>query len=226
MWLAGTFGGELGYSTNGTTWTKMVISGHSLSEYYGIEWNGKMWVAVGNSTGNRIAYSTDGFTWTGAGGALGPLSAVAWNGKLWVVGSYNDGFNRLVNLYSTNGTTWSIVGQFSPLDYNLNKISWNGQLFIGVGSTRSGGNISMFSKDGINWSGPSNGAGYSSGIGVAFNNARPNTITFPANSTAGLVAGTASQSSDITLSSGQAIEIVTDSYIPENTTNIYINIQA
>jgi hypothetical protein len=191
-----------------------------------LAWDGKMWVGVGNaSTNNTLGYSTNGTTWTGLGTtSISVGTVIKWNGQMWVAGLYPGGTSGAHTLsYSTNGTIWIGLGK-AIFSTDCNGLIWNGQMWVAGGQ---GTNTIAYSIGGTIWTGL--------GLNIFSNicrciesnyNARPNTITFPERSTEGLVAGTASQSSDITLSSGQAIEIVTDSYYQEGTTKICINIQA
>ena len=65
FWVVGGTGtNELGYSTDGITWSAST-NGNSIfgSSVRGVAWNGSLWVAGGQAT-NRLGYSTDGITWS------------------------------------------------------------------------------------------------------------------------------------------------------------------
>ena len=137
----------LAYSSDGITWTGLgkTIFGFSA---YGVAYNGKMWVAVGNAT-NGIAYSSDGITWTGLGTSLFSIGlAVAWNGKMWV--AMGAGTNTIA--YSSDGITWTgVVNSLSIFAVLGGNVAWNGTIWVAFG-----GNTPFsiaYSTDGITWTG-------------------------------------------------------------------------
>ena len=99
--------GVIVYSYDGITWTTVTQSILSVS-VNNIEWNGTVFVAVGQGATNCIAYSTDGITWlpaTQSATTLGITTAycVTWGQNYFVVGG--KGTNDMA--YSTNGITWT-----------------------------------------------------------------------------------------------------------------------
>ena len=179
-WVAGGVGtNTLATSDDGITW---VGRGSSIftSAGRGIAWSGIRWVAVGQG-GNTIATSDDGITWVGRGSSIftGIGRGVAWNGIRWVaVGS---GTNNIA--YSTDGITWTGLSSsvFTGSFATGSSVTWNGIRWIATGESTN--NSIAYSSDGIAWT----GLGVSifslarGGTSVAFNNARPNTITYPTN---------------------------------------------
>ena len=71
-------------------------------------WNGSIWVAGGNGTG-QIATSQDGITWAVSTSGNSILTAncfsVAWNGSIWVAGG--SGSNQIASATSPDGITWA-----------------------------------------------------------------------------------------------------------------------
>lgn len=105
-------------STNATSWTTR--TGPSDSQFYGVAWNGSIYVAVGMDLSSnleaRIASSPTGTTWTArtadpvSAGADGPnlLSVAAGvSGGFVAVGRDNNSFSIPYIMYSAAGTTWT-----------------------------------------------------------------------------------------------------------------------
>jgi hypothetical protein len=108
------------YSKNGGLWWSAVITNNIFISSYGIAWNGKTWVAVGN--GNySIAYSNDGINWTGVANSNSLLTygyGIAWNGKTWVaVGKGNYSI-----AYSNDGINWTGVANSNSFFSQVNPI--------------------------------------------------------------------------------------------------------
>ena len=79
-----------------------------VGKAYGIAWNGRTWVVVGQPAGsstNEIAYSTNGTTWTGV--SVAPFTTaglgVCWNGVRFIATGYGGG-NSIA--YSPDGINW------------------------------------------------------------------------------------------------------------------------
>ena len=91
----------------GQTWSVLNTGGtFTLNKCTGIQWNGKIFVAVGTGP-NTILTSPDGITWTPASnGFTGGVPTgwdVVWTGRVWVaVGRSPD-----MALRSLDGKTWS-----------------------------------------------------------------------------------------------------------------------
>jgi hypothetical protein len=127
--------------------------------------------------------------------------------------------------YSTDGITWTgfgttLFGAFG----NGRAIAWNGSMWVAGGDGAT--NNIAYSTDGTTWTGLAKTIISTTGNAIAFNNARRNTITFPPSANPGLVSGTTSQISDLILTTGQTLEIVSDSYNQSNVSIVSLNIQA
>ena len=138
-----------------------------------VEWNGRLWVAVGNGTSNTIASSPDGIIWTGRGITIFPTqgNGISWNGSLWVaVGS---GSTDTIAT-SPDGITWTGRGKTIFSVYGED-IAWNG----GIGSVNiqhpiiamgEGENsIAYSSNNGLSWSGLGTTIFSTKGNGVVWN---------------------------------------------------------
>jgi len=123
-----------------------------------VQWNGNLWVAVGQSGGfgNTIGYSPDGFTWFGLGNSIfnGYGNSLAWNGIYWV--AVGRGANTMA--YSPDGIQWTGLGN-STFIVSGNGVAWNGIYWIAVGYSGAAvggsnvGNTMAISTDGITWTG-------------------------------------------------------------------------
>ncbi len=109
-------------STNGTTWTGLGSGLPSDQQYYGVAYNGSIYVAVGadfnTSFEGRAASSTSpASTWTAR--TTDPVTAASSNGPNWLsvaagvsggfvaCGRDNNGFNIPYLMYSATGTSWT-----------------------------------------------------------------------------------------------------------------------
>jgi hypothetical protein len=117
-----------------------------LDNISGIAWNGTMWIAVGDGpniaqdTRSNMIYSYDGINWTNnvsfATLARSQVYAIAWNGSVWVAGGYK--VESPLNLYySSDGLNWTRTA--STLFNLVNKIAWNGTMFVAIGAYIYGG---------------------------------------------------------------------------------------
>lgn len=148
-------GGSIWISLNGYTWEQRpIISGFPAYDYDNgindIIWNGKTWVAVGNT--GLVLTSSNGIQWQeiSAGAPLTEFWDIAWNGEQWI-GVGNKG--SIVS--STDGINWQ--KQASPTHLSIHTIQWNGQDWIAIasGSDRDSygyGLRALHSRDGKNWS--------------------------------------------------------------------------
>lgn len=178
------------YSSDGISWTGLgtiIFTGGTFIGGADVAWNGLMFVAVGGrgSISNSIAYSYNGIAWTGLG--TGQYSyygtSISWNGSRWVAFGSN-GSNGIF-YSSTNGINWTL-GNTTIFNSAANfsgasKIYWNGTKFIAVCSSTN--NSFAYSLDGIAWTQTGSTSIFPSASGVAFNNARRNTIKYPTNLT-------------------------------------------
>ena len=205
MWVAVGKGSQtIAYSTNGKNWTGTGTG--IFNQAHGVAWNGIMWVAVGDGN-NEVGYSFNGTIWTGIGNKFSGVGyGVAWNGKLWV--AVGTGTHSII--YSYNGLDWTPANSpmFSDSTYYAKGISWSGSMWFAVGLTSGTNSNIAYSIDGINWA-SATGVSTTADIvtSVAFNSARPNTITFN-NSASGVI----TIPSNITLNSGDQLDVVCDSY--------------
>jgi len=171
MWVAVgeiSGGSTIRFSYDGITWNRATV-GIFGGYGYGVAWNGRIWVAVGDEGGltTTIKYSNDGIIWNDVSSAGFTVwgNGIAWNGSMWVAVGQGGSTIR----YSYDGLTWNNAssGEFSSLGAG---IAWNGALWVAVGA--GGGSTIKYSYDGINWnSSSSSGDGVfsSSGLGVAWN---------------------------------------------------------
>ena len=202
MWIA-VGGGDsrpntIVYSYNGINWTGLGNTFFSGWAGSGVAWNGTMWVAVGEGNPS-IIYSYNGLDWIGVTGSNSIFyigKGVAWNGTMWtaVGGSNGDGGSPYTIAYSYNGINWTgVTGSTGILRVQGYGVAWNGTMWTAVGGTtpyaynNQGSILSpytiAYSYNGVNWTGLSGSTGIFQcyGTGIAFNNKRPNTITFPTN---------------------------------------------
>jgi hypothetical protein len=156
------------------------------------------------------AYSPDGITWTSTStsgtnvfGAVSGASGfgICWNGSRWVaVGrSASTGATTLTINTSVNGLIWTTVSTAFTFNGTIGcgtDVCWTGTKFIAVGQNSTATTAPtitvLYSYDGTSWFTPlpattgnpfSTTAVFGSGFGIAYNSARPNTITFPQNIT-------------------------------------------
>lgn len=123
-----------------------------------VQWNGNLWVAVGQSGGfgNTIGYSPDGFTWFGLGNSVFNAwgNSLAWNGTYWV--AVGRGANTIA--YSPDGIQWTGLGN-GIFTVSGNGVAWNGTYWVAVGYSGAlvggtpVGNTMAISPDGITWTG-------------------------------------------------------------------------
>ena len=117
-WVAvGVSGGSgvIAISTTGSSAWSIIAAGNGGSSLstagYGVSWNGKTLVAVGDGSLNSISYSTNGgLNWTGAGKTIFSLIGygIAWNGKQWMATGTGSA-NSLA--YSNDGINWFGLGK-------------------------------------------------------------------------------------------------------------------
>jgi hypothetical protein len=135
---------------------------------------------------------------------------------MWVaVGS---GTNSIA--YSYDGINWTGLG--FPVFTSGIGIAWNGTMWVATGD---GTNSTAYSYDGINWTGvPSFSV---CGLGVAFNNRRPYTLTFPSTSASSIISTVSSSISfPISVLSTSHLDVVSDTYYNGGYTNFSITMNA
>ena len=168
------------YSLDGLFWSNVNTGNLNLiSRCTSIATNGSLWVASGNGTQNilgfstriiQMFYSTDGINWnvntfSDSNNYLKGVNCntICWNGNIWLAGVYAGLNNNIIQnahsgiLYSTDGMTWTgydFLGYSGPtvkvFTDQINKITWNGSLFVAVGNSSDSNNIA-YSIDGTSW---------------------------------------------------------------------------
>jgi hypothetical protein len=89
------------------------------------------------------------------------------------------------------------------------------------------GNLYLYSYNGITWIDISGSQQYFyNTFGIAFNNKRPNTITFPTNSLIGSVSILPGTTGSIVLNPHTQLDVVCDSYYNTGFTNCSISIKS
>lgn len=153
---------SIAYSYDGINWTGIGLS--ILTYGYAVNWNGHMWIAVGESPGlvKSMAYSYDGINWTNVPNFYTKITnglAVAWNGSMWVAGG--GGVNSLA--YSYNGIDWTDINSGAIIG-QVRGIAWNGTLWVAAGQ---GSNFTIaYSYDGKLWTGVTNSSTLTPGWGA------------------------------------------------------------
>ncbi len=109
-------------STNGTTWTGLLSGLPSDQQYYGVAYNGSIYVAVGmdfntNFEGRAASSTAPASSWTAR--TTDPVTAASDNGPNWLsvaagvsggfvaVGRDNNSFSIPYIMYSAAGTSWT-----------------------------------------------------------------------------------------------------------------------
>ena len=139
-------------SADATTWTGYTTTSIFATQGNGVAAGPTLVVAVGAGT-SAIASSPDGVTWTQRSAAatiftIGRGIAYAPSLGVWVaVGTPQPSTGHSI-AYSTNGTTWTGVTGTTIFSTQGNYVTWNGSMFIAVGS---GTNVEATSWNGINW---------------------------------------------------------------------------
>jgi hypothetical protein len=143
------------YSYDGINWT-LAYTGAGLR---GLAWNGKQWMATGQSGLALYAYmSYDGINWYLSGGIVGGgdfsngISGLAASGTMWVATLTTLSRGYGISL-SKDGNNWFYLGntasQWVNSHYyigNARDVSWNGTMFV---VNCDIGNI--YSYDGLLW---------------------------------------------------------------------------
>ena len=169
LWVAvGQGSPAIRYSSDAIVWNNATGNVFNNSAY-AVDWNGSMWVAVGEfSGGSTIRFSYDGISWNRATvGIFGGYGyGVAWNGRIWVAVGDEGGLTTTIK-YSNDGIIWNDVSSTGFTVWG-NGIAWNGYMWVAVGQ---GGSTIRYSYDGLTWSNASSGEFSSFGAGIAWNGA-------------------------------------------------------
>ena len=127
-------------SSNGVNWDPA----HFDTDLNVILWAGGQYVAAGTSTydsSSPILTSPNGYNWTVHAAIPIRVNALAFNGSVYVaIGG--------VYIYtSSDALTWTEQVNPATTNQGLSDISWNGEMFVVVGSS----GIVLTSNDGVNW---------------------------------------------------------------------------
>jgi hypothetical protein len=140
----------IAYSYDGLNWRGLGTTVFTTTGYCGC-WNGKLWVAGGQSSGvGVLAYSYDGINWTIATQSILSVIiwSVAWNGTVFV--AVGQGTSSTI-AYSYDGINWR-TPTVLPTGFTIGYcVAWGQQYFV-VGGAGSTSNFA-YSTDGINWTG-------------------------------------------------------------------------
>jgi len=148
IWFITTTSSQNGlfYSYDGLTWIPINMSNIFSNYPICVSYNGSIYLAGGNGTGNTIAYSSNGINWVGSGllSASNQVNCLYWANSIWIAG-LSGSTNTLA--YSYNGFNWIGLGN-SIFSTQVNSIAYNGYIIIATGQ---GTNTNAYSYDGINW---------------------------------------------------------------------------
>jgi hypothetical protein len=132
-----------------------------VSNLRNIVWNGTIWLAGGS----HIIYSSDGFNWTISTSANyfisgGAVVCITWGAGKFVVVGYTSGNAAQFIITSSDGITWTQLGNGSSLiagkvnvSYSLKSLAYGNGLFVFASK------VVIYSVDGITW--------YQSGTGTS-----------------------------------------------------------
>jgi hypothetical protein len=213
------------YDVNGaTSWTPLSTGSTFDNVSTGIAWNGSMWIAVGNIN-NEIISSTNGTVWSVIPSlSFITLTNISWNGLLWVGGGVPKTAANISLAYSYDGINWNAASSSTNFFSSCACLAWNGSMWLAGGN---GSSTIATSRDGINWTGLGNTVFSTYTYGIAYNSARPNTITFGLTGGSSGVTGTISgniTSAPISLSAGNVLDVVSDTYYNTGFSNFAVSI--
>jgi hypothetical protein len=156
--VAGSFGGSnaLVYrSTDGTSWTQIVLSSTLAQSWTGMAWSPTLglFAAVANSgTGVRVMTSPDGTTWTSRTSAADQgWRSIAWSPELELFVAVSDSGTQRV-MTSPDGLTWTLRDTPTPSSF-WRSVVWSPAWgrFVAVASSGGSGSQVMSSTDGLTW---------------------------------------------------------------------------
>lgn len=157
------------WSLDGSNWSNVNAGGGftGIAGGWGINWNGKMWIATGHcdtfaNIKSSIQYSFDGSNFRAVnsvnnfvdGGATysNVVFRPHWNGRMWLAGK-SSGSNGNNACYSYDGLNWSNLS-ISTITGPVSTTNWNGRYWI-AGGSGLGSNIYRqsvaISSNGFNW---------------------------------------------------------------------------
>lgn len=173
VFIAVGYGGRLGYSTDGITWTSRNSMQGGTTQINTVVFGNGIFLAGGNraddNVTNRLSTSTDGLTWTSrsnTNNGSADINAIAAGGGIYVYVGRNSAGNGILN-YSSDSITWANVTNFgSGIGTNLWSIGYGDGQFIYGGTA---GQMAS-SLNGVVWSTRTSGFGTSSINGIAYGN--------------------------------------------------------
>ena len=134
---------------------------------------------------------------------------------MWV--AVGQGTNTIA--YSYDGINWTGLGSTIFSLYGTG-IAWNGTMWVATGT---GTNSTAYSYVGFNWTGVTSFSG--GGRGVAFNNRRPYTLSFPTNVSTATIGTISPASFPLTIAQGSQLDVVSDAYYNTGYTNFSMTIR-
>ena len=134
------------YSEDGLVWIPVDDNNvFAVDGGYGLDWNGKLWVASGYGANNVVfATSTNGTSWTKneqtfQAGVFtsGYSTAVVYNEQtqLWVAAGTSNTTVQSSLAYSTDAFTWTVVDNSVPvIRGGCTSLLWNGSMWLAAGT--------------------------------------------------------------------------------------------
>jgi len=142
---------KIATSTDGNIWT---VSTNNLitKTLKSVGWSGKYWVATGDTISNGIiSTSLNGLTWTNSSNVASlnytTINTFCNSNNIWVIGGQNitGTVNTGIISFSVDGSGTIFTNSSNAFTYfsNVNKIIYNGNLFVAVGTAMidNSGNI-------------------------------------------------------------------------------------
>ena len=159
---------------NGYSWTQ--ISDFSGMSTFSVEWTGSKWLLATYNGSNTILYTSTNINGANSSWTTGItlytgsnyVNCLVYNGYITVLGGNT---SSTIQYSSDNGTTFnSSTSGNTVFSTGCYSVSWNGSMWVGVGS----GTYSIgYSYDGINWNGVSSSTSiFSTGISIKWNGLR------------------------------------------------------
>ena len=148
---------KIAYSLdNAVSWAKTDASFVFNGSTNDAVWNGHLWVAVGEGSGNTIAISTNGGEkWRGCGKTIFSTRAnsVYWSNEQCIFVAVGTGTYTVAT--SVDGIFW--LGDNIPGMSEGKVVEWNGEIWVAGGKPSSGTTTSIaYSPDGKTWTSVSN----------------------------------------------------------------------
>jgi hypothetical protein len=129
-----------------------------------------IWVGTGLAlpgVSSNVRYSYDGENWESPINIpnMSTMNTAAYNGSLWIGAGNATASNSMIQ-YSSNLTQWNTTtGDLFTPDYPVQKVAWNGSIWVAVGKTESLETRTIaWSATGTNWNYATTG-GFVAGVG-------------------------------------------------------------